>query len=102
MELAFCADDAMGDVVAIAEDDCRPGFHRELIWGKSEIIDIHLHVRRATGQRRNAAERERDKKRAETAPCAGVAPCAKSHHVMFLLFRRVQLPASGVSVIARG
>ena len=42
MELALAADNAMGDVVAIAEDDRCSGLHRELIWGKGKVVDIHL------------------------------------------------------------
>ena len=38
MEFALAANDAMGNVVAIAEDDCRPGFHCELLWREGEII----------------------------------------------------------------
>ena len=49
MELASCADNGMGNVVAIAEDDRRSGLHCELVLGKGEIIDIHLYVRRADG-----------------------------------------------------
>src|SRR5450631_327149 len=44
MEFALAANDAMGNVVAIAEDDCRPGFHCELLWREGEIIDVHLHT----------------------------------------------------------
>src|ERR1019366_7266514 len=72
MEFALAANDAMGNVVAIAEDDCRPGFHCELLWREGEIIDVHLHVRRANGRCRNGGESGGDKK------CAGAAPGAKS------------------------
>ena len=68
MEFALAANDAMGNVVAIAEDDCRPGFHCELLWREGEIIDVHLHVRRANGHCRNGGESGGDKK------CAGAAP----------------------------
>src|SRR5450631_2465158 len=74
MEFALAANDAMGNVVAIAEDDCRPGFHCELLWREGEIIDVHLHVRRANGHCRNGGESGGDKK------CAGAAPGAKSQH----------------------
>jgi hypothetical protein len=74
MEFALAANDAMGNVVAIAEDDCHPGFHCELLWREGEIIDVHLHVRRANGHCRNGGESGGDKK------CAGAAPGAKSQH----------------------
>src|ERR1700722_4546247 len=85
MELALAANDAMGNVVAIAEDDCRPGFHGELLWRKSEIVDVHLHVRRANGPCRNGGESDDDKKRAATAPDAGAVPFGQIAHVGFLL-----------------
>jgi hypothetical protein len=50
MELALGRDDGMGNVIAIAEDNCRPGFHAEFLWGESEIVDVHLHVLRAGRQ----------------------------------------------------
>jgi hypothetical protein len=50
MKLALGGDDGMGNVIAIAEDNCRPGFHSELPWGESEIVDVHLHVLRASRQ----------------------------------------------------
>src|ERR1700731_2175865 len=85
MELALAADDAMGNVVAIAEDDCRPGFHGELLWRKGEIIDVHLYVRRTNGQCRNGTESDGDKQRAATAPHAGAVPFGQIAHVGFLL-----------------
>src|ERR1700730_12189076 len=84
MEFALAANDAMGNVVAIAEDDCRPGFHGELLWRKSEIIDVHLHVRRANRQCRNGGESGGDKQRAATAPHAGAVPFGLIVHVCFL------------------
>src|ERR1700758_3411809 len=85
MELALGSNDDMGNVVLVAEDDCRPGFHGQLLWRESEIIDVHLHVRRASGQWRNGAESGGDKQRAGWAPGAGAAGRVKLLHVMFHL-----------------
>src|ERR1700751_3390536 len=47
MELALGRDDDMGNVIAIAEDNCRPGFHGELPWGESEIVVTSMFAARA-------------------------------------------------------
>ena len=91
MEFARAANDAMGNVVAIVEDDCRPGFHGELLWREGEIIDVHLHVRRANGLCRNGGESGGDKQRATTAPHAGAAPFGQIAHVGFLLLEGFSL-----------
>jgi hypothetical protein len=38
MKLALGSNDDMGNVVLVAEDDCRPGFHGQLLWRESEIV----------------------------------------------------------------
>lgn len=69
MELAVRADDGMGDVVAIAEDDRRSGRHDEFLWSKGEIIDIHLGTGSDRGQGHNDAE-SGDRKSRGTNPSA--------------------------------
>jgi hypothetical protein len=64
MELTLGSNDDMRNVVLVAEDDCRPGFHGQLLRRESENIDVHLHVRRASGQWRNGTESGGDKQRA--------------------------------------
>src|ERR1700720_1436060 len=86
MELALAADDAVRNVVAIAEDDCRPRFHGELLWRESEIIDIHLGTCGDRGQGQSDAESGGGKNKAQTqAPHAGVVRFGQVAHVGFLL-----------------
>jgi hypothetical protein len=44
MELALAANNAMGNVVTIADDDRRSGFTASSFWGKGKVVDIHLRI----------------------------------------------------------
>src|ERR1700730_582272 len=76
--LALSSNDAMGNVVAIAEDDCRPGFHGEFLWR----IDVHLHLRRPNRKWRNGGESGDTRKHLIPPPPAGVATPTISYHIM--------------------
>src|SRR5580704_7027405 len=86
MELTVRADDAMGDLVAIAKDDCRSRFHGEFLWAKGEIVDVHLGIGGDRGQGQNDAESGGGENKAQTqAPHAGAVCFGQVAHVCFLL-----------------
>ena len=87
MELARAANNAMGNIVAIAEDDCRSRFHGELPWHESEIVDVHLGPGGGgRGKGQNNAESGDGKSKAQIqASHAGGVCFDQVAHVDFLL-----------------